>query len=81
MTRMSAGEGPATTGEVFSLVRDGRALTRSEVGRVTGLSRTANELQRRVYESHPSIMASPTAGAETSPAHSGSRASRPNSVM
>jgi predicted NBD/HSP70 family sugar kinase len=41
MTRMSAGEGPATTGEVFSLVRDGRALTRSEVGRVTGLSRTA----------------------------------------
>src|SRR3954470_22243310 len=41
MTRMPAGDGPATTGEVFSLVRDGRALTRSEVGRVTGLSRTA----------------------------------------
>ena len=33
--------GPATTGEVFSLIRDGRALTRSDVGRVTGLSRTA----------------------------------------
>ncbi|NUR09932.1 MAG: ROK family transcriptional regulator, partial [Nocardioidaceae bacterium] len=32
---------PATAGEVFSLIRDGRALTRSEVGRVTGLSRTA----------------------------------------
>jgi predicted NBD/HSP70 family sugar kinase len=32
---------PATTGEVFSLIRDGRALTRSEVGRLTGLSRTA----------------------------------------
>ena len=33
--------GPATTGEVFSLIRDGRALTRSDVGRLTGLSRTA----------------------------------------
>ncbi|MEO7351319.1 MAG: ROK family transcriptional regulator [Marmoricola sp.] len=38
---MSVGQGPATTGQVFSLIRDGRALTRSEVGRVTGLSRTA----------------------------------------
>src|SRR3954462_7349597 len=33
--------GPATPGEVFSLVRAGRALTRSDVGRLTGLSRTA----------------------------------------
>ena len=33
--------GPATAGEVFSLVRDGRAVTRSEIGRQTGLSRTA----------------------------------------
>jgi predicted NBD/HSP70 family sugar kinase len=41
MARMSVGSGPATAGEVFSLIRDGRALTRSEVGRVTGLSRTA----------------------------------------
>jgi predicted NBD/HSP70 family sugar kinase len=41
MARMPAGSGPATTGEVFSLIRDGRADTRSEVGRVTGLSRTA----------------------------------------
>jgi predicted NBD/HSP70 family sugar kinase len=41
MTRMSVGQGPATAGEVFSLIRDGRALTRSEVGRFTGLSRTA----------------------------------------
>src|ERR687889_829821 len=41
MARMPEGRGPATTGEVFSLIRDGRALTRSEVGRVTGLSRTA----------------------------------------
>ena len=32
---------PATPGEVFSLIRDGRALTRSDVGRLTGLSRTA----------------------------------------
>jgi predicted NBD/HSP70 family sugar kinase len=32
---------PATTGEVFSLIRDGRAITRSDVGRLTGLSRTA----------------------------------------
>lgn len=32
--------GPATAGEVFALLRD-RARTRSEIGRVTGLSRTA----------------------------------------
>jgi predicted NBD/HSP70 family sugar kinase len=32
---------PATAGELFSLVRDGRAHTRSELGRLTGLSRTA----------------------------------------
>src|SRR3954469_3612692 len=32
---------PATAGEVFSLIRDGRARTRSDVGRLTGLSRTA----------------------------------------
>src|SRR5689334_19842380 len=32
---------PATTGELFSLVRDGRARTRSDLGRLTGLSRTA----------------------------------------
>ncbi len=41
MARMSVGQGPATTGQVFSLIRDGRAVTRSEVGRLTGLSRTA----------------------------------------
>ena len=41
MTHMNLGHGPATTGEVFSLIRDGLAQTRSEVGRVTGLSRTA----------------------------------------
>ncbi len=41
MTGMPVGEGPATAGQVFSLIRDGRATTRSEVGRVTGLSRTA----------------------------------------
>ncbi len=38
---MSTAAGPATTGEVFSLVRDGRAQTRSDLGRLTGLSRTA----------------------------------------
>ncbi|MGA8211552.1 MAG: ROK family protein [Nocardioidaceae bacterium] len=32
---------PATAGDVFSLIRDGRAVTRSDVGRLTGLSRTA----------------------------------------
>lgn len=32
---------PATTGQLFSLVRDGRADTRSELARLTGLSRTA----------------------------------------
>ena len=41
MTPMPSTPGPATAGEVFSLVRDGRARTRSEIGRVTGLSRTA----------------------------------------
>jgi predicted NBD/HSP70 family sugar kinase len=41
MAGMSVGDGPATTGQVFSLIRDDRAVTRSEVGRVTGLSRTA----------------------------------------
>src|SRR5680860_8699 len=41
MARLSVGPGPATTGQVFSLIRDGRAVTRSGVGRVTGLSRTA----------------------------------------
>ena len=32
---------PATAGQVFALVRDGVARTRREVGRRTGLSRTA----------------------------------------
>lgn len=35
------GSTPATVGEVFELVRSGRARTRSDVGRLTGLSRTA----------------------------------------
>jgi predicted NBD/HSP70 family sugar kinase len=41
MAAMSSVPGPATAGEVFSLIRDGRARTRSDIGRVTGLSRTA----------------------------------------
>lgn len=41
MALMSTTGGPATAGQVFSLIRDGQALTRSEVGRVSGLSRTA----------------------------------------
>ena len=32
---------PATAGQVFRLVREGAAATRTEIGRVTGLSRTA----------------------------------------
>ena len=32
---------PATAGEIFQLVRDGTAGTRTEIGRATGLSRTA----------------------------------------
>src|SRR5215475_9087474 len=32
---------PATTGQVFRLIRTGEATTRTEVGRLTGLSRTA----------------------------------------
>ncbi|ALE73402.1 MULTISPECIES: ROK family transcriptional regulator [unclassified Pseudonocardia] len=32
---------PATAGEIFRLVRDGVAATRTEIGRETGLSRTA----------------------------------------
>ena len=30
-----------TAGEVFAVIRDHRAITRSEIGRITGLSRTA----------------------------------------
>src|SRR6476619_5909926 len=41
MTPMSSTPGPATAAVVFSLIRDGRAGTRSDVGRLTGLSRTA----------------------------------------
>jgi predicted NBD/HSP70 family sugar kinase len=40
-TAFTTGRAPATPGQVFSLIRDGRALTRSDVGRLTGLSRTA----------------------------------------
>ncbi|MDN5916607.1 MAG: ROK family protein [Pseudonocardia sp.] len=32
---------PATAGEIFRLIRDGEAGTRTEIGRATGLSRTA----------------------------------------
>ncbi|MGC0362661.1 putative NBD/HSP70 family sugar kinase [Rhodococcus sp. 27YEA15] len=32
---------PATAGEVFTLIRGGAATTRSEIGKLTGLSRTA----------------------------------------
>ena len=32
---------PATAGEVFALIREGRVTTRTDVGRLTGLSRTA----------------------------------------
>src|SRR3954470_4069578 len=32
---------PATAGELFALIREGGATTRPELGRVTGLSRTA----------------------------------------
>src|SRR5258705_6827219 len=32
---------PMTAGEVFGLIRDGAVTTRAEVGRLTGLSRTA----------------------------------------
>ena len=36
-----ANKSPATAGDVFALVRDGAATTRSELRRLTGLSRTA----------------------------------------
>ncbi|KIM15413.1 hypothetical protein QV65_23465, partial [Rhodococcus erythropolis] len=39
MTRPSTT--PATAGEVFTLIRSGSATTRSEIGKLTGLSRTA----------------------------------------
>ncbi|WP_421584696.1 ROK family protein [Rhodococcus sp. MALMAid1271] len=39
MPRLSAP--PATAGEIFALIRDGEADTRAELGRVTGLSRSA----------------------------------------
>jgi predicted NBD/HSP70 family sugar kinase len=37
----AANRAPATAGEVFTLIRDGVATTRSELRRLTGLSRTA----------------------------------------
>ena len=37
----AAGRTPASTGEVFALIRSGAASTRSEIARATGLSRTA----------------------------------------
>ena len=40
-TLLSGWQGPASTGQVFALIRDARATTRSEIGRLTGLSRTA----------------------------------------
>lgn len=40
-TPLPAGVGAATAGEVLDLVRAGRADTRAELGRLTGLSRTA----------------------------------------
>jgi predicted NBD/HSP70 family sugar kinase len=39
--RGSANNAPATAGELFVLIRDGVATTRSELRRLTGLSRTA----------------------------------------
>ncbi|MET0703873.1 MAG: ROK family transcriptional regulator [Mycobacterium sp.] len=39
--RGSANRAPTTAGEVFTLIRDGVATTRSELRRLTGLSRTA----------------------------------------
>ena len=39
MPRLSAP--PATAGEIFALIRDGEADTRAELGRITGLSRSA----------------------------------------
>ena len=39
--RGSTNKAPVTAGEVFSLIRDGVATTRTELRRLTGLSRTA----------------------------------------
>ena len=43
MARMSApiGSGPATAGDLLALIRSGTASTRADIGRLTGLSRTA----------------------------------------
>lgn len=43
MARMSApiGSGPATAGDLLALIRSGTATTRADIGRLTGLSRTA----------------------------------------
>ncbi|WP_068154576.1 ROK family transcriptional regulator [Rhodococcus phenolicus] len=41
MTRTTRSLAPATAGDVFALVRAGTATTRSEIGQLTGLSRTA----------------------------------------
>jgi predicted NBD/HSP70 family sugar kinase len=41
MSSQASGQAPASTGDVLALIRAGAAQTRSEVGRLTGLSRTA----------------------------------------
>jgi len=41
MTRATRSIAPATAGDVFALVRAGTATTRTEIGQLTGLSRTA----------------------------------------
>ncbi|MCG8149395.1 sugar kinase, partial [Pimelobacter simplex] len=39
--RPPGGRDTATAGDLFALVRAGRAATRADLGRLTGLSRTA----------------------------------------
>src|ERR1700682_607172 len=41
MSMSRSSKAPASAGEVFGLIRDGAVTTRAEVGRMTGLSRTA----------------------------------------
>ncbi len=43
---------PASAGEVFALIRDGAATTRSELGRLTGLSRTAVAARVTALQAH-----------------------------
>lgn len=61
-----------TAGEVFAVIRDHRAITRSEIGRITGLSRTAVTARLAALQAH---------GLVVEPDHAASTGGRPASQL